>query len=83
MNLKKTYTEMKTKLDKHFEARKSIIVERERFNQQKQHFGEPVDHFIQDLYRIASYCNYGTLKEDLIRDRIVVGVLDDALSEDL
>ena len=78
-----TYTEMKTKLDKHFGVRKNIIVERARFNQRKQQLGKPVDHFIQDLYPIASDCNYGTLKEDLIRDRIVVGVLDDALSEDL
>ena len=80
---KETYAEMKTKLDKHFGARKNIIVERERFNQRKQQLGEPVDHFIQDLYRIASDWNYSTLKEDLIPDRIVVGVLDDALSEDL
>ena len=82
---KESYTEMKTKLDKHFGARKNIIVESARFNQRKQQLGEPADHFIQDLCRIASDCrlNYGTLKEDLIRDRIVVGVLDDALSEDL
>ena len=48
---KETYTEMKTKLDKHFVARKDIIVERARFNQGKQ-LGEPVDLFIQVLYQI-------------------------------
>ena len=56
---KETYTEMKTKLDKHFGARKNIV-ERARFNQRKQQLGEPVDNFIQDLYRIASDCNYDT-----------------------
>ena len=43
--------------------------------------GEPVDAFIQDLYRLADNCQYGELKESLIRDRIVVGVLDDKLSD--
>ena len=45
--------------------------------------GEPVDAFIQDLYRLADNCQYGELKESLIRDRIVVGVLDDKLSDTL
>jgi len=39
--------------------------------------------FIQDLYKIAEGCNYGTQKEELIRGRIVVGVADDNLSEQL
>ena len=39
--------------------------------------------FIQDLYQIAEHCEYGILKDDLIRGRIVVGVLDEALSDQL
>ena len=38
---------------------------------------------IQDLYRLAEDCDYGTLKDNLIRDRIVVGVVDDSLSDRL
>ena len=40
-----------------------------------------MDTFIQDLYRLAENCEYGTLKDELIRDRIIVGVLDDTLSD--
>ena len=40
-----------------------------------------MDTFIQDLYRFAENCEYGTLKDELIRDRIIVGVLDDTLSD--
>ncbi|KAL9987332.1 hypothetical protein ACROYT_G001621 [Oculina patagonica] len=45
--------------------------------------GESVDTFIQELYRLAEDCEYGSLKDGLIRDRIVVGVLDDSLSDRL
>ena len=45
--------------------------------------GEEIDVFIQDLHKIADECEYGTLKEELIRDRIVVGVTDDMLSDKL
>ena len=52
-------------------------------NTRKQTPVEFVDTFIQDLYRIAEDCEYGTLKDQLIRDRTVVGVLDDTLSDRL
>ena len=45
--------------------------------------GEPIDTFIQDLYKLSESCDYGNLREDLIRDRIVVGVFSDALSDSL
>ena len=35
------------------------------------------------MYRLAQDCDYKTLKDELIRDRIVVGVLDDGLSDQL
>ncbi|CAB4044932.1 Hypothetical predicted protein, partial [Paramuricea clavata] len=38
---------------------------------------------LQDLYKIAADCEYGTLKNELIRDRIIVGVVDDSLSDRL
>ncbi|KAK7469891.1 hypothetical protein BaRGS_00036111 [Batillaria attramentaria] len=37
----------------------------------------------RDLHKLADDCSYGELKPDLIRDRIVVGVADDNLSEEL
>lgn len=42
---------------------------------------EPVDTFIQDLYCLAEKCEYRTLRDELIRDRIIAGVLDDPLSD--
>ena len=51
------------------------------FNKRHQLAGESVDTVIEGLYRLAEDCEYGTLKDGLIRDRIVVGAVDDALSD--
>ena len=42
-----------------------------------------MDNFITDLYCLAEYCKFGNLRDDLIRDRIVVGIKDKKLSEQL
>ncbi|UYV78047.1 K02A2.6-like [Cordylochernes scorpioides] len=44
---------------------------------------EPVEEFITNLYVLAENCNYGILKEEMIRDRLVVGVKNFNLSEKL
>ena len=46
-----------------------------------QEEAEPVDAFITALYNLASKCDYGTLNDELIRDRIVVGIRNQSLSE--
>ena len=42
---------------------------------------ETVDSFITDLFCLAEHCAYGQLCDELIRDRLVVGLLDASLSE--
>ena len=42
-----------------------------------------VDNFITDLFTLAQHCNYGTLHDEIVRDRIVVGLKGKALSEKL
>ncbi|UYV62275.1 K02A2.6-like [Cordylochernes scorpioides] len=67
--------------DSHFCVRKNIIYERAKFNKRIQEDREPVDEFITSLYKLAESCEFEGLHEQLIRDRIVVGVRDKALSE--
>ncbi|UYV68125.1 K02A2.6-like, partial [Cordylochernes scorpioides] len=67
--------------DSHFCVRKNIIYERAKFNSRIQEDREPVDEFITSLYKLADSCEFEGLHEQLIRDRIVVGVRDKALSE--
>ena len=40
-----------------------------------------MDDFITDLHCLAESCTYGDLHTEMIRDRIVVGLLDDGLSQ--
>ena len=42
---------------------------------------ETIETFINGLYTLAETCNYGTLKDELIRDRIIAGVKDERLSD--
>ena len=39
--------------------------------------------FITKLYALVEYCEYGALREEMIRDCLVVGLLDATLSEKL
>jgi hypothetical protein len=72
---------VKGKFEDHFVKRRNIIYERAKFNRRRQEQGEPVDKFITALYSLAEHCGYGTLHDEMIRDRIVVGIDNSALSE--
>jgi hypothetical protein len=78
-----TFDNLLQAFDNYFKQRKNVIIARALFNKRSQKTGEPIDTFIQDIHRLADDCEYGQLKEELIRDRIVVGVVDDDLSNDL
>ena len=63
---KATYDEVCTTLNGYFDVCRNLIVQRALFNKRHQLASESVDTFIQDLYRLAEDCEYGTLKDSLI-----------------
>ena len=75
------YHTVKTKFDEHFVVRRNVIFERVKFNQRRQEEGETVDTFITALHALAEHRNFGTLTDEMTRDRIVVGLIDAKLSE--
>lgn len=77
------YGVVKSKFELHFIPRVNIIFERAKFNMRKQEPDETVEAFITALHSLADSCDYGLLREELIRDRIVVGLQDRKLSEKL
>ena len=79
----KVYTTVTGKYVNYFNVRRNTIFERARFNLRKQEEGESVDQFITSLYTLAEHCDYGELKDQLIWDRIVVGLRDAKISEKL
>ena len=77
------YDVVKNRFENHFIAKRNVIYERAKFNVRIQNDGEPVEAFITDLHCLAEHCEFGTLKDQLIRDRIVVGLRNKQLSEKL
>ena len=67
----------------HWNPKKNETVERYRFFTRVQEEGEPLEKFIVDLKILASTCNFTTLRESLVRDRIICGIRDSKLREDL
>ena len=80
---KKKYDVVLGKFQGHFVKRRNVIYERMKFNQRIQQEGESVESFITDLYALSETCNYGELTNEMIRDRIVVGIRDNAVAERL
>ena len=71
---RKAYSAVLKKFDDFFLIRKNIIFERARFNRRDQLDGETADEYISALHNLGEGCEYGILKSELIRDRLVVGI---------
>ena len=54
----------------------NTIYERYKLNNRSQEQAESIDTYITTLRALAETCEFGTLKDDLIRVRIVCGVRD-------
>ena len=65
---------VKDKFDSHFVIKKNVIYKRVIFNMRSQKEGEPIDSFITEVYALTECCNFGNLRDELIRDRLVEGI---------
>ena len=78
---KKDPKKVMEKFDLHFIPKRNIIFERARFNQRSQEPGESIEGYVRALYDLVQHCNYGVNKDDFIRDRLVIGLLDKETSQ--
>ena len=69
-------------LKEHFVPKKNVTYERYVFNTSMQN-DEPIDMYINRLRQLAESCDFGDLKESLIRDRLVIGLSDNQTRERL
>ncbi|UYV65207.1 K02A2.6-like [Cordylochernes scorpioides] len=63
-------------LTQHFTPKINIIYERSIFNQTNQETNESIEQYICRLRKLSSTCNYGAMTEEMIRDRLVLGIID-------
>ena len=82
--------EDKVKMDKvmerfeqYCEPHKNTIYERYLLFSRGQESGEPIDKYATVLRNMADSCEFQDLKDSLIRDRIVLGIVDNNVRERL
>ena len=63
-------------LETYFKPQRNVVYERYVFNSCVQSQDESVVPFINRLRKLASSCNFGTLTDELIRDRLVISIKD-------
>lgn len=63
-----------TTLENYFKPHRNVVYERYVFNSCEQNQGESVDSYITRLRKLASSCEFGTLTDELIRDKLVIGL---------
>ena len=67
----------------HCIGKTNVIYERYKFNNRLQEQTESIDTYVNALRALADTCEFGTLKDHLIRDRIVCGVRENAVRRKL
>ena len=69
------YQDVCRKFEELCQGARNVIYERLVFNQRNQKEGERIDNFVSELKRLSLTCEFGDLRDSLIRDRIVGGVV--------
>ena len=79
----KSYDELVSVLEQHYNPAPSEIVERFRFYCRARKPGESVANFLVQLRSLVAHCNYGDSLENMLRDRLVCGINDDSIQKRL
>lgn len=75
----KTLKELIEILNYHYNPTPSEIVERYKFNTRALFAGESVLTVVAELRRLAKYCIFGSSLDEMLRDRIVCGIQNEAI----
>ncbi|XP_028177079.1 uncharacterized protein LOC135088230 [Ostrinia nubilalis] len=79
----KDITSLIKKYDELFLLKKNLTVQRHHFFTRDQLDGETIDQYSLELRKLASKCEFKDLLDDLIRDRLICGLKENALRERL
>ena len=79
----KSYQELVQAMTDHHSPPPLEIVQRYRFHTRFRQQGETVVTFVSELRAIAQWCNFGESLENMLRDRLVVGIDNEAIQRRL
>lgn len=77
------YSVLIDKFDNYFLPKINVTFERHKFFTRNKKPGENFDAYVTELKSLASTCEFGKLKDSLIKDRIVCGIESDKLRKKL
>ena len=63
--------------------RRNVIFERSKFSMRVELENETVDSLVTDLHCMVEHCQFGNINDELICDRLFVGLRDTRLTERL
>ena len=66
-------------LNEYFLPKTNVTYERHKFNTRNQAHHERINEYVSALRHLVATCEFGNLKDDLIRYRIVLEIYDDNL----
>lgn len=65
------------------QPKKNVTMSRFKFNSRVQNVDEAIDQFVTELKLLSNDCEFGELRDSLIRDRIICGARDEKVRERL
>ena len=80
---KKDYSKVVKKFNKYFKVQKNSIFEHADFNLASQLANETVEQFITRFHQMANNCEFGNMKNEMIRDFLIISIRNQQLSERL
>ncbi|KAK7105840.1 hypothetical protein V1264_017168 [Littorina saxatilis] len=78
----KSFDIVAQRFDTHFTPKRNLIHERALFHQRSQQQGETIEEYVRDLFKLAEFTEFPD-RDNTIRDRVVLGVTDQNLSQKL
>ncbi|XP_024921034.1 uncharacterized protein K02A2.6-like [Cynoglossus semilaevis] len=67
----------------HHNPKPSVIVQRFKFHSHFRKAGKSVANFVAELRQLSAHCEFGAVLDDMLRDRLVCGINDDAIQRRL
>ena len=78
-----SFAEIVDAMQKHIQPLPSVIVQRFNFHSRARRPGETVSAFVAELRKHSEHCAFRTTLNDMLRDRLVCGILDQRIQRRL